>query len=560
MRLAHVHDHRMLNTITLNFTDSPPLVLPASGITVFVGPNNSGKSLVLREVESAMMVHPFPAGLLILKDYEVRWQSRSEIDHFLANAKGPEQPNQPEGHVSIARLNPNGGLEHTMLNLDGLYSIAEAKTDKRWFATQFLKYGVIRLDGRSRFNLTNDQSAGDILNPAQNIIGKLFQDESARGSARALIYDAFRLNLIVDPTNLGTFRLRLTPETALSDEQSLNQDARAFHSRATHIKEASDGVQAYVGIITAVVAGEYHTILMDEPEAFLHPPLARKLGRQLAGLAMSRSGSLLASTHSADFLLGCIQGSQDVRVVRLEYQNGKSKGRLVDSNKLRSLFQNPLMRSTNATSALFYDGVIVTESDNDRAFYSEIYYRLSEEEPDLPSILFVNAQNKQTIKDVVGPLRQFGVPAAAISDIDILKDGGTTWMQWIDAAQMPDPLRAGYQAQRQAVLNEFQTTGKDMKRDGGTEILEGSSRAAVDQLFDDLNSYGIFPVRSGELESWLRPLGVTGAKTKWTIAMLKALGDDPTSDSYVRPGADDVWAFMRTAINWIADPARKGTS
>ena len=374
------------------------------------------------------------------------------------------------------------------------------------------------------------------------------------------MYDAFRLNLIVDPTNLGTFRLRLTPETELSDEQSLNENARAFHSRATYIKEASDGVQAYVGIITAVVAGEYHTILMDEPEAFLHPPLARKLGRQLAGLAMSRSGSLLASTHSADFLMGCIQGSQDVRVVRLEYQNGKSKGRLVDSNKLRSLFQNPLMRSTNATSALFYDGVIVTESDNDRAFYSEIYYRLSEVEPDLPSILFVNAQNKQTIKDIMGPLRQFGVPAAAIPDIDILKDGGATWMQWLAAAQIPEPLRVGYQSQRQAVLAEFEKTGMDMKRDGGTSILQGASRAAVDQLFDDLNMHGIFPVRSGELESWLKPLGVTSTKTKWTISMLEALGDDPYSDSYVRPGVDDVWAFLRNTIAWIANPARKGTS
>lgn len=550
----------MLESVTLNFTDSPALELPTTGITVFVGPNNAGKSLVLREVETAMTVHPFPTGLHILQDYEVRWQSRDEIDAFLEKAKGPEQPHQAEGQVSIARLNPNGGLEHTFLDLNSLYSIAGGKSNKRWFATHFLKFGLIRLDGRSRFNLTNDQGAGDILNPAHTVIGKLFQDESARLSARTLIYDAFHLNLVVDPTNLGSFRLRLTPESALDDEQSLNEKAREFHRRAIYIKDASDGVQAYVGIIAAVVSGEYHTILVDEPEAFLHPPLARKLGRQLAGLATARKGSLLASTHSADFLMGCIQGSQDVRVVRLEYQHGKSKGRLVDSDKLRLLFQNPLMRSTNATSALFYDGVIVTESDNDRVFYSEIYHRLSEHRSDLPSILFVNAQNKQTIKDVVGPLRQFGVPAAAIPDIDILKDGGTTWLQWLAAAQVPEPLRAGYQTQRQAVLNEFQKSGKDMKRDGGTAVLDKSSRAAADQLFDDLNTYGIFPVRSGELESWLTSLGVSGAKTKWTISILQAMGSDPSSGDYVRPAANDVWAFLQTVIDWVADTGRKGTS
>lgn len=550
----------MLESITLAFTDSPDLQLPTEGITVFVGPNNSGKSLVLREIETALAVHPFPTGLQILKDYEVRWQDRSEIDAFIKKSKGPQQPNQPLGQVTIARLTPNGGLEQANINLDTLYSIADARQDKRWFATQFLRFGLVRLDGRSRFNLTNDQAANDLLSPAQNVLGKLFQDDGARESARALVFDAFSLNLVVDPTRLGQFRLRLTSEQTLEDEQSLNEQAREFHRRALHIKDASDGVQAYVGIVSAVVSGEFHTILVDEPEAFLHPPLARKLGRQLADVATSRRGSLLASTHSADFLMGCVQASQYVRVVRLEYQSGKSKGRFVDAEKLRSLFQNPLMRSSNATSALFYDGVIVTESDNDRVFYSEIYHRLAEAKPDIPSVLFVNAQNKQTIKDIVGPLRQFGVPAAAITDIDIVKDGGATWMQWLTAAQVPEALHRGYQAQREAVLTEFVNTGKDMKRDGGTEVLEGSSREAANQLFDNLNSYGVFPVRSGELESWLKPLGVFGAKTKWAIAMLEKLGSDSSSDSYVRPANGDVWQFLRRVIDWIADPTRKGTA
>lgn len=549
----------MLESVTLSFTDSPPLTLPADGITIFVGPNNSGKSLVLREVESAMSVHPFPTGLHIVTDYEVRWQSREAIDEFIEKARGEPNPAIGEGNVPIVRLDPNGSVETTNINLQALYSITEQKTDKRWYATQFLKYGVIRLDGRSRFNLTNDQGAGDLLKPAGNLIGKVFRDDATRTLARSYIKDAFGLNLVVDPTGLGQLRFRLSSDEVLTDEQSLNNEAREFHKRAVYIKDASDGVQAYVGIVTAVVSGEFHITLIDEPEAFLHPPLARKLGRQLAQLSQSRNGTLMASTHSADFLMGCVQGSTSVRVVRLEYQNGKSKGRLVDSEKLRSLFQNPLMRSSNATSALFYDGVVVTESDNDRAFYAEIYYRLVEETPDLPAILFINAQNKQTIKDIMGPLRQFGVPAAAIPDIDVIKDGGVTWTQWLAAAQVPQPLRDGYQNQRQSVLNEFVNSGKDMKRDGGTAVLGPMAKAAADHFFDDMNAYGIFPVRSGELESWLKPLNVPGAKTKWAVAMLAALGSDPNSSEYVKPGTDDVWKFIREVIEWIKNPARKGT-
>jgi hypothetical protein len=106
-----------------------------------------------------------------------------------------------------------------------------------------------------------------------------------------------------------------------------------------------------------------------------------------------------------------VQGSKAVRVVRLGYTGGKSKAHKVDSEVLETILKQPLMRSANVISGLFHDGVVVTESDNDRAFYSEIYYRLAEETRDAPSILFVNAQNKQTAKDIVSPLRQFGIPA-----------------------------------------------------------------------------------------------------------------------------------------------------
>src|SRR5258706_6029983 len=109
----------------------------------------------------------------------------------------------------------------------------------------------------------------------------------------------------------------------------------------------------------------------------------------------------MASTHSPDFLMGCLQASPHVRVVRLEYSNGKSKGKIVDSTVLTNLLKAPLLRSATVISGLFHDGVVVTESDNDRAFYSEIYYRLAEKESGYPALLFVNAQNKQTIRDTV---------------------------------------------------------------------------------------------------------------------------------------------------------------
>ena len=550
----------MLNSITLRFTETADLELPTKGITVFVGPNNSGKSMVLREIEQAFAIHPFPQGLKILSDYDVAWQSPDEVKASLSKYQLLQPVGLAADHVVVGRINPNGGRESNMLHEPSLLNYAAQKSDKYWWATQYLRWGVLRLDGRSRFNLTNDQSGGDLLAAPQNVLAHLFQDDAARKKVRLLIHDAFHLHFVIDPTNLGALRIRLSDKAPLEDEQSLNEAARKFYSEAIHIKDASDGVQAFTGIVTAVMSGDFHTILIDEPEAFLHPPLARKLGKHLATLATERGGALLASTHSPDFLMGCVQATNDVKVVRLEYSGGKSSGRIVNSADLEALFKRPLMRSTNVVSALFYDGVVVTESDNDRVFYSEIYNRLAADAGDYPSVLFINAQNKQTIKDIVGPLRKFGVPAAAIPDIDILKDGGKTFSDWLNAAQIPDALHAGYGNQRATIKALFDGTGKDMKSDGGVGVLAAGEKLAAEQLFDILAQYGIFAVRRGELESWLPDLGIPGKKTDWAIAMLERLGSDAASPQYVTPSVGDVWDFMRNVVAWIKDSARRGTS
>ena len=418
-------------------------------------------------------------------------------------------------------------------------------------ASQFLKSFLIRLDGRTRFNLTIDRPRGDLLAQPHNVLSHIFKDDLLREKLREIIYDAFGVYFVIDALSAGDLRIRLSTVPPGAEEQNLNAAARAFHGNALHIKDASDGIQAFVEILCAVLSGDYRTILIDEPEAFLHPPLARKLGRQLTS-NLKAGECLMASTHSPDFLIGCLQASSNVRVVRLEYSNGKSKGQIVNSEVLTKFFKTPLMRSSNVISALFHDGVIVTESDNDRAFYSEIYYRLAECEKGYPSLLFVNAQNKQTIRNIVAPLRMFGVPAAAIVDIDILKDGGADWTGWLHAAQIPNALHGGYGQLRGDLKRRFADLSVDMKTQGGVDAFPDEDRRAANELFDTLARYGIYVVRKGEMETWLRNLGVPGKKTDWTLAILE-IRCYPHEAGYICPAAGDVWAFMREIVGWVKD-------
>ncbi|MGB7099794.1 MAG: hypothetical protein WBD95_13650, partial [Xanthobacteraceae bacterium] len=166
---------------------------------------------------------------------------------------------------------------------------------------------------------------------------------------------------------------------------------------------------------------------------------------------------------------------------------------------------------------------------------------------------------KQTEQDIIGPLRKFGVPAAAIVDIDILKDGGKTWSGWLDAVQIPPTLHSSYSVARGDVHKKFDELGIDMKI-GGVDALPEPEKNAANQLFDTLDEYDLFVVRKGELETWLKHLSPVGKKTDWTMDVLNKMGSDPSKADYLRPAPDDAWEFSRKIIAWIKNSARKGTA
>lgn len=549
----------MLKSISLKFTElSEPLLVPAQGVTVFVGPNNSGKSLVLRELEQVFS-SPNSISTRLLNDFEFVWLDEKQLDSDVENLTRKAPAGTSPDFVHLERFDSNGRLQVANTGRSSLYEFMRKHINKLWIASQFLRFFLIRLDGRTRFALTNDQPRGDLLGAPQNMLMHLFQDTDARKRVRDTVFDAFGVYFTIEQLSAESLRIRLSQAEPDANEQNWNEAARAYHNAAIHIKDASDGVQAFVGILCAVISGDYRAILIDEPEAFLHPPLARKLGYELTS-KLKAGGTLMASTHSSDFLIGCLQASPDVRVVRLEYSHGKSRGQIVASDVLKQLYKKPLMRSADVISALFHDGVVVGESDNDRVFYGEVYQRLSDQEKGYPSVLFVNAQNKQTIQDIIGPLRKFGVPAAAVVDIDILKDGGKTWSGWLEAIRMPSALRNAYGVARGDIYKKFIDLGIDMKFEGGVEALPAAEKAAANQLFDTLAEYGLFVVRNGELETWLKTLNPIGKKTDWTLDVLDKMGIDPNKSGYLKPGTGDVWDFIRQITTWIKDPLRKGTT
>ena len=553
----------MISSFQLKFGRSPGSTgeeISATPVTVFVGPNNSGKSRVLREIERYCRTGQRDANDLLLAELTFSGITSERASQSIERLRQPPNPGEAQ-HMDHIFVGSRYGRQQ--VPVAQLMQFIEAPTSNvSAFCQWYLRHLTLMLDGSSRIGLVNQQGAGDLQRPPESSFQVLFRDDAKRHEVRRIVFDAFGRHFVLDPTNLGQLRIRLADRAPRDDfeERGIHADAVRYHAAAQVIDEASDGVKAFTGIVTEVMAGDPSVVLVDEPEAFLHPSLASKLAQEVARAALSADKRVFVSTHSPQFVMGCIQSGAPVNIIRLTYRGGVSTARILPSEEILELMRHPLLRSTGLLSGLFYEFVVVTESDADRAFYQEVNERLLQFKPEwgIPNCLFLNAQNKQTVQTLLRPLRKLGIPAVGIVDVDVLKEGGANWTNLLSSADVPQLSHGSFATLRAAVKNAMDATGKNMKLDGGLAILSGADKQAAEDLLNQVSHYGIFVVPGGELESWMKGLGATGHGPSWLIDIFERMEEDPSNANYVRPSTDDVWAFVRDLRSWLVDPARKG--
>lgn len=537
-------------------------------VVLLVGPNNSGKSLALREIENWCIGETETRRVVDQLDVSLPVTADAAIELFEPFKTEPPQ-NQAAlvDHIWIGlpTFRQNQPAIHNQVSLTNFRSWFDQPQSRHHARVQLTRLYTVRLDGRTRFALSDPKPAGDLQSHPQNHLWALFQNDAARGKVRLLTSEAFGLHFVVDATGMTQFRVRMSsrPPVNAAEEQALDTTARAFHQNASLVTQLSDGVQAFTGLVSAVMSLPHRIMLIDEPEAFLHPPLARRLGRNLCDLTEERGASLIVATHSADFVMGCIESGAAVQIFRLTFETPRATTRLLNTGQLRALMNDPLLRSAQALRGLFHRGVVVTEADKDRAFYEEINYRLQVASRGVADTLFMNAQNWQTIPRLVRPLRTVGIAAAAIMDLDVLEQE-QTWQGVYDMLGLDAPTRAAIEQRRQLARAGLLAAPllpdgrKSYKLNGIAavpQVHQGDVRACIDALAE----FGLFIVAEGEVECWLRTHGVThDPKADWLSRAFARMGSDPSSPTYMTAGADGVWLFVQAVGEWIADPNRRG--
>jgi len=317
--------------------------------TIFVGPNNSGKSLVLREI-ARLCDFGRTSDRLIVDDITFRPHTEKEAHEILKSLTLIPRYGEVifEHHVKIRRGNSSEQV-HIENFLEALQE-PNSEIGRSRYANYYGVNFLLVLDGPSRISLVAPQERGDLKNPS-GTFARILTNDARRSAIRNILHDAFGLYLGIDMSegSLLSLRYGTTPPPS---ERSVQDETLEWMRRAQPIENMSDGVKAFTGILLELLAGDPRVIVIDEPEAFLHPALAFKLGKHIAKTAVEADKHVFVSTHSPQFLMGAKQSGAKADVVRLTYQDGTATARILENSAVRSMMRDPLLRSVSYSPTL----------------------------------------------------------------------------------------------------------------------------------------------------------------------------------------------------------------
>lgn len=554
-------------------------------LTVIVGPNNSGKSRILKDINSLLTEqHP---NTKIVKDicYSLpsNFEEINEICKRNITMVGNNQVYFDGLDSSMSKRVYNYiGTEGTwMSQFDNLLS-NQSEYSKERFRYLFGNLFVNFLNTSDRLNLTMRRA---VSTTETNLLKEFYLSGSEyENTLIKLIKESFGLDVKLDFSNPGEMKFRVADKL-----DNIPSDLRDIHrmyedNNVPILDEQGDGLKSFVATVISILLGKKDIMLIDEPEAFLHPPQAIKLGEIIAKYSDSGK-NMIISTHSSDILRGIISKTQNVKIIRVERNGNVSSINIVDSNDIKDIITNPLLSSARILEGVFYRGVVVVEADADATFYQRIHRQLEF----IDDIHYANAQNKQTVTKVMKLYNKIGVKCSGIVDFDMIRvesefrqclknlefnvdsindimrlrnDIASEIREHIKNEKIDDleneisdvlkyiKEQKSSMAEEDLIISSLSKISKikeeksewrKFKDNGVNELVK--SKESFYELDKLCKAKGLFLVPVGELESWLVKYGLQKSrnKGKWIVKALNKISDlENDVDESLEP-----WNFIR---------------
>lgn len=561
-------------------------------VNIFIGANNCGKTQLLkdilnyitRQINSCVMIERIETAT------PSSWEELSlkyGMKIFYVNG------NEELRHISPT-FNPN--------DTPNISTIQLASTMNDWLKTgqetEFWRHvgsGLVTfLNTDNRLKLIQSHQANDLRNyGARNVLEAVYLADTNTANCeisnkvRDKIKIIFGMDVYLDTSNPGILQYRVGENFESIPPKP--QDAYNILSQYPVADNQGDGLRSALGIISAISAVKRPIILLDEPEAFLHPPQALQLGRYINDF-IDDEKQIFVATHSADFLRGLFSTDTSkfyntIEIVHLNRTGNNTRLNILDKEMLERIIKDPLLSSSRVLEGMFYKGIVATEGDADTVFYQRAFQRRYSSD----EIHFVNAHNKQTLKKIAEPYKKLGIKIAMIADADIIREVKefkstlevlasqdivsdilkyrTTIFEYFKSESHCKRLeKLNNDIKNLIVSNEKnyaidEETAKELldnarkqlkkirenadelselKKKGSEAITKDEVKKTFDLLYEKCYRLGLFIVKVGELESWLVDYGVnrTSNKSNWiaeALGKLSKIDYDPNKK---------IWSFI----------------
>jgi ABC-type uncharacterized transport system ATPase component len=568
----------------IEFQNGLKLELDCDAVLIVVGPNNSGKSSVLADVRT--LLDGEPRKLVVLRQLALQRvttvkEMKAELQPFLNRQGRYDAP----------------GANFMPRHLDEWWS-----RDDHPIRTFLCNQLLSELKTRSRLTDCDAPPSFDTRHAmtAAHPFQIMYRDDGTELKVSNAFRRAFKTDLIVHRAAGNTVPLYVGDRPGqVAGEDRVSRSYLDKLEKLEALEGQGDGVRAFVSVVSRVLTEDKAVLLIDEPEAFLHPPQARLIAEIVVSggystevgspdtkvEALKNTKQSIVATHSGDVLQGALQQApQRVNVVRLTRKGSKATATHLSNPKIAALWKDPILRFSNILDGLFHDGVLVAESDGDCRFYSALASIVVPREA-RPDIYYTYSGGKDRAHVVVAALAGLGVPVATVVDFDVLNNRQTVrrivhasggdwsafeadWEIVRAAIEGKDAYVGGseFKVSIRRSLDEYDSnlpvpkkilsdirqltrnaSPWDRIKDVGLAgIPAGVATQAATRLLSNLKAIGVFVAPNGQMEGFYKASSLHGIR--WVEHVLQlALNDEPQL-SAARQFVAEIYSFFRVRI------------
>lgn len=555
--------------------------IATGAVTVFVGLRGVRHALVLQELLQVAMVTGESA---------VAWEGTILRDVQLVSPLNEER--------LLSGLVPLPGTEdrstHAGLNptLDGPLQIicppeAWSLLRRPVLSAQAVARSELGELLRSRFAYVSPDRAPALVrtspaaNPLQAPACLLQLLQFAPGEAmerlNAAVARAFpQTQLICDASQVVEISLRVgaCPDLPADDPR---RAARQL-SRLPKLEVCDEGLQRFVAIVLLCLLSRERVLLLENADTSLTSFQSRKLGEWLATHALPLGLQMFLAGGSDALLQGLLSAEAETGVVRLRRVEDQVRCEFVAPADARAIEASPLLTAAGGNDRWRAEGLLVVESDVERAIVEAL---LADNSASRQQLVAINAFGPAFLARLARTLSVLHCPVAVWGHLDLLASierwqelvevltGQPVPRAWLSAreriaavveGEFDKESLADNTRELEAFLGRWKAGGPASPprladaakpaasrwrnvRSQGLAAIPPEARGAAEELVDELKRIGLFLSPVGAVRAWFQDGSPTGERHWFEDALLR-----------IRRGAcpEPLLAYVEEIRTWLA--------